>query len=57
MPIELQCIIFLAIDEAVDRLGADTDGAHTVGKQAAGDLLRRPKGLQCIPPVTAALLR
>jgi len=48
MPIELQCIIFLAIDEAVDRLGADTDGAHTVGKQAAGDLLRRPKGLQSI---------
>ncbi len=45
---ELPRIIFLAINEAVDGLGADTDGAHTVGEQTAGDLLRRPKCLQLI---------
>jgi hypothetical protein len=45
MPIELQRIIFLAINKAIDRLGADTDVAYAIGKQATGDLLRRPKRL------------
>jgi len=35
--------VLLAIDEAIDRLGSDADGAHTIGKQTAGDLLRRPR--------------
>ena len=33
MPIELQRIIFLAINKAIDRLGADTDVAYAIGKQ------------------------
>ncbi len=55
MPIELQRTIFLAIDEAIDRLGADADGAHTIGKQTAGDLLRRPKCLQLLDDQFAQL--
>ena len=48
MPIELQRIIFLAVDEAIDRLGADPHGANAIGEQTTGDLLRGPKRLQLL---------
>ena len=40
MLMEFQRLIFLAIDEAIDRLGADPHGAHAIGEQTTGNLCR-----------------
>lgn len=46
--IKAQLTIFLRVNEAVDRLGADPDKTEAVADQAAGDLLGRPTGPQAV---------
>ena len=40
MLMEFQRLIFLAIDEAIDRLAADPHGADAIGEQTTGNLFR-----------------
>jgi len=41
-----EAIVFLAVDEAIDRLGADADQADAIGEQPALNMLRQPVGLR-----------
>jgi hypothetical protein len=46
--IETQLVIFLAVDEAIDRLFTDANTTEAIRQQASGNLLWRPASLQLV---------